>query len=61
MLAIVGSRAKHQFVVVIFKRHGFGHLLVRQRPVAEAIIEIVLTDLQQDSQRFVFGVSEQRG
>src|SRR5262245_59511568 len=49
----VKSESPLEFEIVAGERQRFGHLLVRQRPIAVRIVQIVLAILQKDADWFL--------
>ena len=61
MLAAVGTFPEHELEIVTGKRQRAGHRLVRQRPVAVEIVEIISAVLQKHAQRLALGFPDQCG
>src|SRR4051812_9872595 len=57
MAAVVGAVAVFEAAVVAGELQGGSHFLIRERPVAELIVQIVRAVLQEDAERFVLGLA----
>ena len=60
VFAVVAFGAHDKLVIVPEKLECCRHLFIRQRPVSVQVVEVVLTFLQEDSNGFAFGFSNQR-
>src|SRR5262249_1555420 len=58
VLAVVAAVAHHELVVVLHELQRRGHLLVRQRPVAVQVVEVVLAVLEEDADRLLLRLAD---
>ena len=61
VLSAVAAGAEHELEIVAHERQRAGHLLVRQRPVAVEVVQVVRAVLQEDADRFALGLADPRG
>ena len=59
MFAIVSTFPQDELVIITRELQCSGHVLVRQRPVAKLIVEIVAAVLQEDFERLFVGLTNE--
>ena len=60
MIAVVAAVAELEPVVVAFELQRCGHFLIGERPTAVQVVEVIRSVLQEDSQRLLFLLANQR-
>src|SRR2546423_2645107 len=61
MFSIVTAIAKLEFVIVAGEFQRGGHFLVRQRPIAMEVIEVIRSILEKNADWFLFRSPNERG
>ena len=61
MLAVVGAFTEHELVIVTGELERGRHVLIRERPVAELIVEIIATILKEDAQGLLLRLANHGG